>query len=144
MNTAPVSRRLLPPRRPGLGGWNSQCELAAPAELALDLDRAAHHCRKALADREAEPDAARGVVTRLEELLEDVAEILLRDPVARVGNSDRHLVAVGHRGYRDRATLVRMPDRVGQHVEEDLLHVALIGVHHYVSRFGHEVQGTRL
>src|SRR5262245_21830947 len=99
------------------------------ARLALNPDPPAVQLHELLRERQPEPGALllAGVVSPdLAELLEDRRLILGRDPDPRVADGDRDAV-VGRCGNEaDPAALRGELHRVGQEVQQDLLHLPLV------------------
>src|SRR3954471_3068239 len=94
--------------------------------LALDAERSVERVREAIDDRKTEPRAsglARQASVRLPEWIEDARLILGDDTNSRVHDLDpktRH--ANGRaKGY---LTLVRVLERVGEQVQDDLAYLA--------------------
>src|SRR5579871_950387 len=117
-------RRARPAQREPEGG--------AAARLAVDADRAAVRLDHFFGDEEAEPGAAAlaaGVLRDAEELVEDGALVLARDPFSRVGHREADAVVDGRRADGDAAAGRRVAERVAEEVAEDEADPFEIGVH---------------
>src|SRR5438477_9531730 len=91
-------------------------EPAALPRFAPDLDRAAQETCVFEGDREAQPGAAaRAGRIGLVEALEQMRQVLGRDPGARVGDLDEGAVSVPGDAYGDAvaAVIERVSDEVG-------------------------------
>src|SRR3989441_7271405 len=119
----------------GAGRWprgQREAEGAAPARLALDPDAAAVQLDQALGQRQPEAGPfllARVVARSLPELLEDDRLVFLWDADPRVRDGDHDALSVRLCIHGDRAVLLGELHRVGEQVDEDLLHRTLVGGH---------------
>src|SRR5207248_4800381 len=109
-----------------------ECERGAFARLAFDPDAAAVQLDELLGQRQTESGALlllRVIAPDLAELLEHGLMIFGRDADPGVADRDLEPAGIAMRRYVDAAAVGRDLDRVGQQVDEDLLHLALVGLH---------------
>src|SRR5437899_4772708 len=108
-----------------------ECERGALARLAFHPDAAAVQLDELLGQRQAESGAfllLRVIAPDLAELLEHGLMIFGRDADPGVADRDLEPAGIAMRRYVDAAAVGRELDRVGQEVDEDLLHLALVGL----------------
>ncbi len=103
---------------------DAEVKRGAPAQLALDLDRATHQLDEALADDETEPGAAELPVRRgvgLRERAEQPRALLGSHPDPFISHLAQEARAIPSQRDRDRAALrklERVADEVEQHLPE--------------------------
>ena len=110
----------------------AKCERAALAEHALDQNITPMQECEPARERKTQPGALlapAGSGVHLEELVEDLALILRRDPDSRVHHRDLDGRRLALSGHRHRPILRRELDRVRDQVQQHLLQLSGVGDH---------------
>src|SRR5437867_8158441 len=97
------------------GERDREVERRAVTDRALDPDLAPVHLHDLLNDREAQAspgNGLRGAAANAPETLEHVADLVLRDADAGIGDADKRETPVDAAGERHRAAVGRVLDRV--------------------------------
>jgi hypothetical protein len=128
-----------------LRGWQAESERASGANLAFDPEPAAVKLDELARERETESRSFRSSCARprgLLEFVEDPRLILRRDANASVAHRDPDLATAGRGGQVDLPSSGRELYRVGEQIEDDLLDLALVAIHHPDRRIDHERQAN--
>ena len=106
-------------------------EHAALADAAFHADRAAHQFHQALGHHQADTGAFLGAIfpPQAIERLEQLRHLFRRQSRARVPNADAHALRGARAAFDgDGALGPVVLDRVGQQVDQDLLHADAVGI----------------